>query len=97
MISNLSLLFFAIAKVALYTGFGPGIVITILFEKFGVGARRPEQSEPGHVRGSNPRFVSDFLLANSKSSAGGRLAPIGSIPDRLSVGATSPPRKVRHA
>lgn len=32
MISNLSLLFLALAKVALYTGLGPGIAIAIILE-----------------------------------------------------------------
>lgn len=71
---NLQLFAAAIVKVLLMTGLGPGIAIAILFEKFGVGAVRPQQSESGHVRGSNPRFVSDFFSANSINSGSGPLA-----------------------
>lgn len=35
--------------------------------KLGTGAHRPEQSEPGQMRGSNPRGVSDFLSASPNS------------------------------
>jgi len=34
MISNLSLLFLAIAKAALYTGFGPGLIAILVFERW---------------------------------------------------------------
>jgi hypothetical protein len=94
MISNLLLLFLVIAKVTLFTGLGPGIAIAILFETFGVGAVRPQQSESGHVRGSNPRFVSDSFSANSISSGGGQL--VQKKPGTLHR-TTSPPRKVRLA
>jgi len=72
--------------------------LPVLQNKFGVGALRPEQSEPGQVLGSNPRFVSDSFSANSKSSGDGQLAGITRIESRpLDPWATSPSRKVRHA
>jgi hypothetical protein len=64
-LSNLWLFAQMLWRVALLTGIGPGIAIAILLDKFGTGALRPEQSESGHVRGSNPRFVSDSLSASS--------------------------------
>jgi hypothetical protein len=90
-LSNFSLFASVLWKAGTMTAILPGIAIAFLFEKFGTGARRPEQSESGHVRGSNPRFVSDFLLAGSKSSGGGQLAQLIPASNR----ATSPSRKVR--
>jgi hypothetical protein len=87
-----------IARVLLATGLGPAIAIAILIEKFGTGALRPGQSESGHIRGSNLRFVSDFFLASSKNSGGGQLALLSDEKNRTSKSwATSPPRKVRSA
>lgn len=93
MISNLFLLFLAIAKVSLLTALGLAITAAILFEKFGTGALRPEQSESGHVLGSNPRFVSDSLSASFNNSGDGQLAARGLMPTPLNL-ATSPSRKV---
>jgi hypothetical protein len=98
-LSNLSLLAHCIAKAALLTGLGPGLMSAILFHKFGVGALRPEQSESGHVSGVKLEFVSDFLSASSASSGDGQLAPACSnlIPVNLSSRATSPSRKIRRS
>lgn len=65
--SDLWLFFLVLAKVGLYCGFAPAIAIVILYEKFGTGALRPEQSGSGHMLGSNPRSVSDSLSAGSKT------------------------------
>jgi hypothetical protein len=85
-----------IVKCALVTGLGPAIAIAFLFEKFGTGALRPEQSESGHVLGSNPRFVSDSLSASSIISGGGQLVlPVMEAMPTASLRATSPLREVR--
>jgi hypothetical protein len=96
---NLYLFASAMAKAALLTGFAPGIAALFLFNKFGTGALRPEQSESGHVRGSNLRFVSDSLSASSMSSGDGQLANkrLDLIPVVKLNLATSPSRKVSHA
>lgn len=45
--NDLWLFALAIAKVLLMTGLASGVILAIIFEKFGAGALRPEQSEPG--------------------------------------------------
>lgn len=84
--TNLYILFLAIAKAALLTGIGPALVIAIVLELRGVRIvaigvekvsrerQRPGELESGQILGSNPRFVSSFLSLARKVSAAGQLA-----------------------
>jgi hypothetical protein len=74
-ITNLYILFLAIAKAAVLTGIGPAAAIVIIlelrgvhivaigFEKVRSGRFRPSESGSGQVLGSNPRFVPDYFSA----------------------------------
>lgn len=96
MISNFSLLFLAIAKAALLTGFGPGVIILGFVRcAFPFCVLRDCHDDDHDVRVPIERFEAFEQLGLFKSSGGGELVRQENRFHRS--GATSPPRKVRHA
>lgn len=89
MISNLSLLFLALAKAALYTGIGPGIVALALWpraHRWWVGTH-PIGAKFGAMMRRRKDFASSGRAVSPKSD--------GLVSLATPIRATSPPRKQR--